>query len=550
MFAGDQADLFALVAGQTAPVRLTDDPANDRDPAWSPDGQHIAFASHRDGNWELYILDIQTGTIRRLTNDPAFDAGPTWSPDGQWIAYERYIDGNLDVYLMKADGSEGPYRVTRHPAPDFQPQWTAAPEGRSIVYVSLRDGNPDIYLLSLDDPNEDRAINLTSTPAIDEGQPAWSPDGRMIAYSARENGLSLIYTRSVVDITAEPVVIGQGTSPAWSPDGSNLVFISPRASSGSGSLMLSGQLGAWESSVQAFALASVASSPDWTAASLPSVLQGSLAFAATAALPTPYFEPVLPQEGQEAPYRLINLTGVIADLAYLSDRVDGSFMALRDRVNREAGWDFLGRLDHVWWALDRPVQPGEEVYNWHKAGRAIDIVQAYNQGDPAQIELVMEQIGADTYWRLFVRAAVQDGSLGEPLRSLPWDFGARASGDVRAYESGGRPKQSVPPGYYVDFTQLAELYGWDRTPSDETWRYNWPGVLYWQYEKRDGLDWWTAMSELYPPGALEQSFYTPTPAPRLEPTAIPTLGGTPGATSSPTVASTPATSTPMPSSRE
>jgi TolB protein len=254
-------------------------------------------------------------------------------------------------------------------------------------------------------------------------------------------------------------------------------------------------------------------------------------------------EAVLPPEAPDTPYRLISLSGVIADLAYLNDRVDGSFMALRDQANREAGWDFLGRLDNVWWALDRPVEPGEDPYNWHKAGRAFDVVQAYNQGNPAQIELVPEQIGPDTYWRLYVRAAVQDGSLGEPLRAIPWDFAARSSGEVRAYEAGGRPKGSTPSGYYVDFTRLAQFHGWMRTPSDSTWRFNWPGVLYWQYERRDGLDWWAAMLELYPQNTLEQTIFTPTPAPTTVRTPTPRVTGTPGATTPP-VAPSPTRVTP------
>ncbi len=550
MLAGTQEDLFALAAGQTAPTRLTDSPADDRSPAWSPGGQQLAFASRRDGNWELYILEMATGEIRRLTYDLAYEGAPTWSPDGQWIAYEAYYDGNLDIYLIKADATEGPYRVTHNPAPDFSPRWTTAVSGREIVYVSWREGNQDLFLISLDDPNEARAINLTRTPRLNEGSPAWSPDANLIAYSAVEEGIPLVYTRQVASPEAAPTVVGQGAMPAWSPDGSGLVFVARRAGAGgpSGSLLLTGQFGTWESSVEAFALPASASDPDWTAGALPAAPQGSLAFAFTAPLPGPPAEPMLPLEDPNGNYRLINLGGVIAESPWLSDRVDASFMALRDHVNQAAGWDFLGRLDNVWWAIDRPLEPGQDYRSWHKAGRAFDIVQAYNQGSPAQVEVVPEQQGSAWYWRLYIRAAVQDGTLGEPLRELPWDFSARTSGDVDAYEAGGRLRDTVPAGYYVDFTQLAERYGWFRTPADASWRYNWPGVLYWQYEKRDGLDWWAAMLELYPPTTLEQSFYTPTPAPtavRLSPspttgsTAEPE-GGTAAPTATPTATATPA----------
>ena len=544
MYAGNQQDLFALSGGQFAPVRLTDHPADDRDPVWSPDGQNIAFASNRDGNWDLYLLNIPTGDVSRLTNDPAFEAGPTWSPDGQWIAYEGYYDGNLDIFLVRADRSEGPFPVTRQPGPDFDPAWTTAEPGREIAYVSVRDDVQDIYLMSLDNPSDDLARNLTQTANVAEHSPAWSATGDRIAYSANAEGFSLIYTLQTASTVAQPVIVGQGFEPTWSVDGSRLVFLADRADELTGTLLLTGQFGAWEASVQAFALSTLASDPHWSEASLPDILQGSLAFAMTADMPVAYTESLQPRISEDELFRLIDLAnyaGVIADLPYMSDRVDESFLALREHVNRSAGWDFLGRLDSVLWNLDHPVAPGENPRNWHKAGRAFDVIQTYNDGSPAQVELIPERIGPDTFWRLYVRAAIQDGSLGEPLRATPWDFNARTSGDARAYEDGGRFRDSIPNGYYIDFTELARLYGWERTPSDSTWRYNWPGVSYWQYHKGEGLDWWEAMLELYPNATLQESFLTPTPRPRIDVTIapLPTVVETPSSDDEPEVTPSP-----------
>ncbi|HEC23305.1 MAG TPA: hypothetical protein ENI95_10360, partial [Chloroflexi bacterium] len=432
----------------------------------------------------------------------------------------------------RADGGEGPYRVTYHPAPDFSPAWTTEPGGRDLAYVSWREGNQDIYILSLDDPSEDRAVNLTSTPEINENAPAWSPDGTLLAYSTVEDGVPLVYVSDTTGADESPLLVGQGQSPAWSPDGSNLIFTSGYPEN---NRLLSGQFGAWDTSVQAFALPSTASDPDWSGAVLPAAPQGSLAFAATAPIQPAYEEAILPPEGAEGLYRLINIEGVVAEAPWLSDRVDDSFVALKDYVNQAAGWDFLGRLDEVWWPLDRPVEPGQDPRNWHKAGRAFDIAQAYNQGEPPQIELVPEQIGPDLYWRLYIRCALQDGSQGEPLRQLPWDFAARTSGDVAAYEAGGRYRDAIPSGYYVDFTRIAQVFGWQRVPSDSSWRYNWPGVLYWQYENHGGLDWWDAMLELYPEATLRQALNAPTPAP----TVIPPTPSPPAVEETPTLAPTP-----------
>ncbi len=504
MVVGAQRDLFALSPGQTEPVRLTNTAADERDPEWSPDGGSIAYASRRDGNWELYVLDVQSGSNTRVTYDLAYESAPSWSPDGQWLAYEGYSNGNLDIYIIKVDGSEGPFRLTQNPEPDFSPAWTTDPAGREIAYTSIRNGVQDIYILSLDDPSETRAVNVSNTRESVDDSPAWSPGAEWLAYSVEEDGASMINVAAVGGESTPPTVIGQGYTPTWSPDGETVFFISDHQS---GSLIVSTRHTTWETSAHTFSLPSYARDLDLTSTTFPVSMQGEIAQAAGDPL-KPAFEEALvsePQPGEDVPYRLVTLN-VVAPSPYLSDRVDGSFTALRENVTRLSGWDFLGSLDGVLWDIDRNPEPGEESRNWHKAGRAFDIVQAYNLSDPPMIELVPEQTGAELTWRLYLRCAAQDGSQGEPLRRIPWDFAARTGTDVTAYENGGRYKDSIPAGYYIDFTALASYYGWHPAPADSSWRYNWPGVLFWQYENRGDLDWWSAMRELYTEDVLEDAF--------------------------------------------
>ena len=143
--------------------------------------------------------------------------------------------------------------------------------------------------------------------------------------------------------------------------------------------------------------------------------------------------------------------------------------------------------------------------SWHVCGRAIGLDQEPYEESRPRVELVREDVGNVTYWRVFVRAAEQDGSMGEPLREATWDLNAREEGG-RATVEGGALKERVPSGYYVDFTTLASDYGWERVPSLWRWRYFWPDVRWWRFRKTDDLTWWECMLELYEPEQIEASF--------------------------------------------
>lgn len=104
-------------------VLVADPPVFNVEPTWSPDGRYIAFRSIRDGNHDVYVLDLETGEERRLTDHPALDIEPNWSPDGEWIVFPSSRDNEFfDIFIMRADGSDV-RRVTTHPAKDSEPVW-------------------------------------------------------------------------------------------------------------------------------------------------------------------------------------------------------------------------------------------------------------------------------------------------------------------------------------------------------------------------------------------------------------------------------------------
>ncbi len=191
---------------------------------------------------------------------------------------------------------------------------------------------------------------------------------------------------------------------------------------------------------------------------------------------------------------------------------------------QQAGFDFLGNLSDALWSTDRLPEPGQGRQSWHYAGRAFDFDKNLVFGDPAPIEVVREDIGVNTYWHVYIRVPeeLQGGQLGEPLKRIPWDFASRSSGDPQAFEQGGRKKAAVPPGYYIDFTALAENYGWMRIPSERTWRSVYSSILYWEYDKREGLGWNDAMLELYTQDQIAAFLNGPTqvPTPIVRPSEV------------------------------
>ena len=168
---------------------------DDTDPAWSPDSRKIAFVSDRDliGD-DIYIVYIVgRGNPYNLTNSRHNDRDPAWSPDGTQIAFSSdRDDDNFDIYLMDVKG-ENLKRLTHHSAADTEPAWS--PDGQYITFSSTRDGNSEIYVMYADGgPMK----NLTNNAAADSSS-AWSYDGEKIAFSSNRDGQYKILMLEVGD---------------------------------------------------------------------------------------------------------------------------------------------------------------------------------------------------------------------------------------------------------------------------------------------------------------------------------------------------------------
>lgn len=212
----------------------------DFDPEFSPDGTRIAFHSNRPpspGNvGQIYVMSIGGTNLRMLTNSEGTNYGAAWSPDGRQIAFTSERDGNPEVYIMNADGSDQRNLSNNPHGYDAGAQWS--PDGKSIAYFSgeqkpvsegyipsgqpYRYWNADLYILDLDSGHR-RQITMTDH---DDIYPAWSSDGKRIAFTSSRDGNNEIYIINV-DGSGERRItnsISQDNAAAWLPGDSQISF--------------------------------------------------------------------------------------------------------------------------------------------------------------------------------------------------------------------------------------------------------------------------------------------------------------------------------------
>ena len=224
-------------------------------PAWSPDGQRIAYVSFETSRSAIFMYDLRTKQRTQLTNFTGINGSPSWSPDGTQLAMVLSKDGSPDIYVMDV-ATRKLTKVTRHYAIDTEPSWL--PDGKSIVFTSDRGGKPQIYQVTLANGYEERltfegrynararvlpdgrgiimvhqgegdfnialldidsgSIEILTETVLDES-PSIAPNGTMLLYATQLRGKGIL---SAVSIDGGvkfhlPSKFGDVREPAWSP---------------------------------------------------------------------------------------------------------------------------------------------------------------------------------------------------------------------------------------------------------------------------------------------------------------------------------------------
>lgn len=220
-------ELYLMDASGANMRQLTNDIATINNPAWSPDGRYIAFEAFQDNAQGIYIFDTTTETLTRIMfTGSGYSRGPRWSPDSRALALVGSSRSDSELFLANIE-TGSIEQLTDNSSSDWSPEWS--PDGRWLVYFSNHDSNMDLYALEVATGAITRLTYHLSYEAI----PLWSPDGRYVLFASDRSGKPGYYVMEMgcierndcsdaVWLLNDELEFESGT---WSPDSRRIALI-------------------------------------------------------------------------------------------------------------------------------------------------------------------------------------------------------------------------------------------------------------------------------------------------------------------------------------
>lgn len=490
---GKYHHLFAYHPVYLELTRITAGEWDYNDPAVSPDGSKIAYCADETGKWEVYILDLSSGEQVQVSQADSYACAPTWSPDGLWLAYETMRNGKLTIVLQStSDLTTSPILLTDNNRANFDPSWS--PGGREIAFVSERNARLEIWQADLN-AVEDRLSPLVASAEESYYSPNWSSDGSVLIYTRGTNQPQL-ERHDVLTENPQTFQLGPGSSPFRASDKNGFVAI---LHTPNGYEFVTYRNDPTRLLFPAIHMPDHLLAVTWQSGVFVTNL---MSYLAKANLPVPDAFLQAEDLNPDATSGLVGreyIENLDTAQPYLAGSVNDRFTLMREQLNQELGWDFLGILKNAFTPLPSDTQT-DISDDWLYTGRAIEV--NLDPLDAGWMSVSREDYNGHTYWRVWLKCQPQDGTCGVPIKEPVWDFNARYTNTSGSYENGG-DTGSIPEGYWVDFTAFALRYGWQRVSSESNWRSYFPVTNFEFFVLTDGLTWKQAMQQVYPAEQLE-----------------------------------------------